>query len=733
MNILLLCGFSMVGTLVCVAQGTVTYGSSPFNIYGNTNQVKPHYPEALVTYGSPQRSNTQTATQRARFYPSLQQRSYYLPQARAYTAAQRRPYAPARQRTFAQPQARGYTYGQPRTAYTAARPRSYPSTHPRPYTSVHPQVYSQVHSQPAYVVPQLRTYPRPASSQPAAPRYLMPARQPVLRPAVRQPIRPVVRQSINTGLRQPVQPIRAAPAQPFRAAIAQPITTALRQPIGPTYTRTLAPKLSNLYRTGVTPISGLPQSMAARPVMPVSLRTYGRNYIPKTPGRNIIPSKPIPPGINHPALQNNKRNNITPGRQILLQTPEKTQAVRNYINGIALSQKVSGTATKGPIKPQVDPNLNPSASLTGPIKPQVPPSSPTGHKLSTFLRTVKNLQDTLKNSTMKQGLIYYDDDVSNKSHHRPTNFAPPTRKLGSLGSPGGSRVTFNEEPAVGPAIIPETKAINQAGSERVKIAQNDKIVANDTTHLTKNSKQNDASSLTNNTAGPELPQAKKIAVAEKPLPALKTANETKPETKDAIGSTKSPKFGSAQVDLGLLKQKVLHSNNSQFLKRVLQVLRKYTKLMKSSMAGKNETRNVLDASNTENKAQISNTNNSEDTQNLEGGMDLSDALHSTKTAVKIFDMLNSASKKKLNSSMVNELHRDLTSEVIQDSPKNSPPESNSGTKALDLMSSNSNAGHDLKDENASKKGEIETGKNVGKPVFNLEKLKHGLERGNAID
>ena len=539
---------------------------------------------------------------------------------------------------------------------------------------------------------------------------------------MRQPIRPVVRQPINTGLRQPVQPIRAG--------LAQPITTAQRQPMGPAYTRTLAPKLSNLYRTAVTPISGLPQTMAARPVMPVSLGTYGRNHIPNAPGRNIIPGKPIPPGMNHPALRNNKRNNIAPSSQIHQQTLEETQAVRNYINGISLPQKVVGTATKGPIKPQINPNVNPSASLTGPIKPQVPSSSPTAHKLSTFLKTVKNLQDTLKNSTMKQGLIYYDDDVSNKSHHRPTNFAPPTRKLGSMGSPGGSRVTFNEEPAVRPAIIPETKAINQAGSERVKIAQNDKIVANNDVQLTKNSKQNDASPLAENTAGSQLPQAKKTAVAEKPMPA-KTASETKPETKDTVGSTKSPKFGTAQVDLGLLKEKVLHSNNSQFLKRVLQVLRKYTKLMKSSMAGKNETKSVLDSSNTENKAQISNTKNTEDKQNLEGGMDLSNALHSTKTAVKIFDMLNSASKKKSNSSMVKELNGDVKSDVAQDSSKNS--ESNSGTKVSDLMSSNSKASHNFKDENASKKGEIETGKNLGKPVFNLDKLKHGLERGNAID
>ena len=608
-------------------------------------------------------------------------------------------------------QARGYTYGQPRTAYTAAQPRSYPSTHPRPNNPVHPQVYSQVHPRPAYAVPQLRTYPRPPTSQRTAPAYLMPARQSVFRPAVRQPITPVVRQPINAGLRQPVQPIRAGRAQP--------ITTALRQPMGPTYTRTLVPKLSNLYRTAVTPISGLPQSMAARPVMPVSLGTYGRNHIPNAPDRNIIPGKPVSPGMNHPSLQNNKRNNIAASSQIHPQTPEKTQAVRNYINGISLPQKVVGTATKGAIKPQMNRNLNPSASLTGPIKPQVPSSSPTAHKLSTFLKTVKNLQDTLKNSTMKQGLIYYDDDVSNKSHHRPTNFAPPTRKLGSMGSPGGSRVTFNEEPAVRPAIIPETKAINQAGSERVKIAQNDKIVANNDVQLTKNSKQNDASPLAENTAGSQLPQAKKTAVAEKPMPA-KTASETKPETKDT-----------AQVDLGLLKEKVLHSNNSQFLKRVLQVLRKYTKLMKSSMAGKNETKIVLDSSNTENKAQISTTKNTEDKQNLEGGMDLSNALQSTKTAVKIFDMLNSASKKKLNSSMVKELNGDDKSEVAQDSSKNS--ESNSGTKVSDLMSSNSKASHNFKDENASKKGDIETGKNLRKPVFNLDKLKHGLERGNAID
>jgi hypothetical protein len=71
---------------------------------GNTNQVKPHYPEALVTYGEPQRPNIRTASQRARFYPPPQQRSYYTPQARAYTPVQPRPYAHAQQRTYAQPQ-----------------------------------------------------------------------------------------------------------------------------------------------------------------------------------------------------------------------------------------------------------------------------------------------------------------------------------------------------------------------------------------------------------------------------------------------------------------------------------------------------------------------------------------------------------------------------------------------------------------------------------------------------
>jgi hypothetical protein len=465
--------------------------------------------------------------------------------------------------------------------------------------------------------------------------------------------------------------------------------------------------------------------MAARPQIPVGLGTYGRNHIPRTPGRNIVPGKVIPPGINHPALQNDKRNNIATGSQINPQTPEKTQAVRNHINGILLPQKVLEKASKGLVRPQMNQNPNPSSSLAAPIKPQVSTNAHTGHKLSTFLKTVKNLQETLKNSTMKQGLIYYDDDVSNKSRHRPTNFAPPTRKLGSMGSPGGSRVTFNEEPAVRPAIIPETKAINQAGSERVKIAENDKIVANNDAKLTKNANQMGANPLTENIAGPQKPQTKKTAVAEKPLP-TNTAGVTKPQTKDTAGSTKSPSFGAAQVDLGLLKEKVLHSNNSKFLKRVLQVLKKYTKLMKTSMTGKNDTKNVPNSPIAENKAQI--PINKQDSEN---GIDLSNALNSTKIAVKMFDMLNSASKEKLNSSKDRETNGELKSKVAKNSSKKS--ENNSETSATDLMSSNSKVGENFEDENASKKGEIETGKNVGKHAFNLDKLKYGLERGNTID
>ena len=580
----------------------------------------------------------------------------------------------------------------------------------------------------------------------------MPARQSVLRPVLRQPVRAPVRQPINTGLRQAIQPINAALAQPMSTALRQPVRPAatsngfvrqaIRNPQTP-YTRALAPKLPTLYQTAIRPVTQLPQSFAVRPVVPLPLGTYGRNRIPKTPGRNIVPGKPIPPGINHSLQQyrDNKRNNIALSSKSYPQTPEKTQAERNYINGISLPQKVARKAPKGPIKPQMNPGPVHSKSLNEPIKPQVPPNSPAGHKLSTFLKSVKNLQETLKGKTMKQGLIYYDDDVSNKSRHRPTNFAPPTRKLGSMGSPGGSRVTFNEEPAIRPAIIPETKAINQAGSERVNIAQTNKTVANNDGKLTKNSNQNNITAESENITRPQAPQTKKTAVAAKPLPE-ETAGATKPHTKTTVGSTKSPNFAAAQVDLGLLKKKVLHSNNSQFLKRVLHVLKKYTKLMKTSMAEKNKTRNVLNASVAEGKAQIANIKKPENIKktstnnetNLESAMDLSDALNSTKTAVQIFDMLNSPSKENLKSSMIKELNRDSSLKnqtLTKDSSKKS--ESESEAKVLDLMSSNSKPEHGSKDENASKKGEIETGKSLRKPVFNLDKLKYGLERGNAID
>jgi hypothetical protein len=302
-------------------------------------------------------------------------------------------------------------------------------------------------------------------------------------------------------------------------------------------------------------------------------------------------------------------------------------------------------------------------------------------------------------------------------------------------------VTFNEEPVIRPAIIPETKAINQAGSERVNIAQTNKTVANNDGKLTKNSNQNNITAESENISGPQAPQTKKTAVAAKPLPA-DTAGATKPQTKTTVGSTKSPNFAAAQVDLGLLKKKVLHSNNSQFLKRVLHVLKKYTKLMKTSMAEKNKTRSVLNASVAEGKAQIANIKKPENIKktsknnetNLESAMDLSNALNSTKTAVQIFDMLNSPSKENLKSSMIKELSRDSSlknSTLTKDSSKKS--ESESEAKVLDLMSSNSKPEHGSKDENASKKGEIETGKSLRKPVFNLDKLKYGLERGNAID
>ena len=551
----------------------------------------------------------------------------------------------------------------------------------------------------------------------------MPARQNVLRPAVRQPISTAVKQPINAVYRQTIQPIKTAVAHPISAlrqpvgvAAARPVSAFVRQPIGSPrtpYTRTLAPQLRTLYR----PVAQLPQTFAARPLVPVSMGTYGRNQIPKEPSRNNIPDKPIPPGINQ-----NKRNNIALRKQIPAKTPEE----RNYINGILIPQKVTKQAIKGPIKPQMNPSAVPAKPLAKPIEPQ---ASPIGHKLSTFLKTVKNLQDTLKDNTMRQGLIYYDDDVSNKSRHRPTNFAPPTRKLGSMGSPGGSRVTFNGESATRPAIIPETKVVNQAGSERVNIAQTDKNVPNygQETH---SMNQNDQMSDTTEHAL----QIKKNAVAEKPLP-KSASSVTDSQSKNTAGSARSE--SAAKVDLGLLKEKVLHSNNSQFLKRVLHVLRKYTKLMKSSMSGKNTTRNIPNASLAESNSHVLDTTqpgNVETEKALsESGADLSHALNSTKTAVKVFDMLNSATKESPKSPEVKEFKEETTKSKNSTLTENSSKKSESESNIADLMSSNKSTEQNSADENASKKETIETEKNLGKPAFSLERLKNGLERGNTID
>ena len=554
----------------------------------------------------------------------------------------------------------------------------------------------------------------------------MSARQPVLRPAVRQPMEAAVREPINTGFRQPIN-----------AAAAQPMTTTLRQPIRPTAfvqqpmrnaQSPIIRALASKPQTYQSPIRPVPQSLAARPVLPLGLGTYGRNHIPRTPGRSYVHGKPIPPGKDYSSQQNPniKRNKIAVTSQNNLQTPEKIQTERNYINGVSIPQNVA----EGPIKPQMNPNpvtnQVPKQSLGTPTKPKAPINSPTGHKLSSFLKKVKNLQETLKGTTMKQGLIYYDDDVSNKSHHRPTNFAPPTRKLGSMGSPGGSRVTFNEEPAVRPAIIPETKVVNQAGSERVNIAQNDGKKTNKL-------KQNDPLETVEGSLN------KKNIVAEKPLFADNTGAK-QALTNNTAASTKSSKFSAAQVDLGLLKEKVLHSNNSIFLKRVLQVLRKYTKLMKSSMTGKNNSRN---ASLSETKVQMFYPKEVEELKdtskinktNSDSTAEISNALNSTKTAVKIFDMLNSAaSKENLNASVVKELNVEpivKNSGLTVNSPKQS--ESESETTVSDLMSSNAKTETSVKDENASKKEIITKEKNVGKPVFSFDKLKNGLERGNTID
>ena len=572
-------------------------------------------------------------------------------------------------------------------------------------------------------------------------------------------VRPVVRQPINAAVRQQMQPIRPMSVglinQPIKPFVTRPL---IRQPIGipqTPLTRTMGPKQPILYRSSLN--SRFPQRLGAQPIAP---GTYGRNYIPKTPAINQ--RKPIPPRKLRSQYHSSRRNNIALNNQ--LQTPERTLTARNYINGVNIPHDVAGKVSGWPRKPKMNtnpaqsqssiqpikPQMNPKAgsqSQGQPIKPKVGPNAPTGQKLSTFLKKVNKLQDTLKGNTMKQGLIYYDDDVSNKSQHRPTNFAPPTRKLGSMGSPGGSRVTFNEEPAIHPEIIPETKVVNQAGSERVKIAQAEKIVPKN--------KENGKNTQSESTADPQQPVTKKSQIAEKPLPKSSTGatgtgakNSTGPrQPTNPEAPRKTANFAAAQVDLGLLKQKVLHSNNSQFLKRVLHVLRKYTKLMKTSIAGKNDTRNVLNATMADNnEGEIPNDEHAGQNKDMYirrinntisenvGGADLSNALNSTKTAVKMFDLLNSASKPNLKSSLVSEIDMEAPSNSsvsIKDSSKK-PAEGED--KASDLMLTlKSKAEKSVKDENASKKAEIETEKNVGKPSFNVEKLKYGLERGNAID
>lgn len=72
------------------------------------NQVKPHYPEALVTYGPPQRRNSQPTMPRGQFSSPSQQKSYYPAQTRAYTPLQPRRYAPVRHGIYSQPQVRRF-------------------------------------------------------------------------------------------------------------------------------------------------------------------------------------------------------------------------------------------------------------------------------------------------------------------------------------------------------------------------------------------------------------------------------------------------------------------------------------------------------------------------------------------------------------------------------------------------------------------------------------------------
>ena len=505
---------------------------------------------------------------------------------------------------------------------------------------------------------------------------------------------------------------------------------------------------------------------------------YGRNKIPKTPSSTKAITRYSIPATNQrnttqAVSQDIKRNNIAPSKIPNFPIPPKSQVARNHISGFTIPTTFLGS----------------THAQKQPIQPRLPSKTTGGENLSSFLKKTKNLQDTFQGNTMKQGLIYYNDDVTNKTRHRPTDFAPPTRKLGSQGSPGGSKVTFRKENGKeAPAINSKQAAVViRPGDKRINIetsagASPQKVMKTNNASVNGEKKQSlDTRSATGSVGA-------------------KTLHEP------IAGSSKDSNFKEPNVNLGLLKEKVLHSNNSQFLKRVLVVLKKYTKLMKSSMkeGAKNKTsagparvvaEAVLNASAANIKGNSKNVdenskNVDENSKNIDENSknvdknsknfdkdfknvdknsnntlkdsrvdkssgensensnsedsSLGNDLNSTGTAIKIFDMLNNAAKqnseKEEENSQTTTAGRTNPVENLKKLDKDNPV---SAVKSfLDLEKVNPSAESlkespnilgTLTDENASKKANIETEHNLGKPIFDFQKLKNGIERGNTIN
>ena len=674
--------------------------------------------------------------------PGLQPRTY--PQVRPRTYAPARPYTPLDTKTYVQP--RAFAPLQPR-AFAPLQPRAFAPLQPRTFAQTQPRAHM---GSPAAT----RTYGQRSplyttKPQPHGAAYYVSPRRPITNSLVQQPIR-------NVAVQRPIL-------------------------------RTLNPKVP-WGRSGALS-APYPWQYAAvrRPSAPMPFVAYGRNKIPKTPSSTkAIPRYSIPATNQRKTTQvvsqNVKRNNIVPSKiPMNFPIPPKSQVARNHISGFTIPTTFSHSAH----------------AQKQPIQPRLPSKTTGGENLSSFLKKTKNLQDTFQGNTMKQGLIYYNDDVTNKTRHRPTDFAPPTRKLGSQGSPGGSKVTFREENGKeAPAINSKQAAVViRPGDKRINIETS----GGDSPQKVKKTNYNAS-------ANGEKKQSLDTRSTTGSVGA-KTLHEP------IAGSSKDLNFDDPNANLGLLKEKVLHSNDSQFLKRVLVVLKKYTKMMKSSMkeGAKNKTNAgpgrdiagaVLNASaanvegnskkvdensknvdensknvdeNSKNVDENSKNvdknskNFDKDSKNVDKNSNntlkdshvdkssvgnsknsnskdssLGNDLNSTGAAIKIFDMLNNAvkqnSEKEEENSQTTTAGRTNPVENLKKLDKDNPI---SAVKSfLDLekvnpsaesLKESSNILGTLTDENASKKANIETEHNLGKPIFDFKKLRNGIERGNTIN